>query len=119
MFLTILIVVNAYEQQIALVFFQCVAVLLLLDLRQCARRALIPFQFDYRRWFIQMQLSRDKANICKALAGRQFTHDSVILARIIERQIDGAAERILIVILQNRNFLMRPVDTFGYCVRVP
>lgn len=56
MFFRDLIIIDANQQQISLIILQRIAVVLLLDLSQCASRTLVPFQLDHYRRFIQMQL---------------------------------------------------------------
>lgn len=95
---------------------QSSGIVLLLDLSQSTSRALIPFQLDYCRRFIQMQLSGNETDISKTLACRQLTHDGVILARKVECKVNRTAERVLIIVLQNGNILVCTVNPFGDCI---
>lgn len=78
MLFCILVIVDTHKKKIARIVMQSGCIVLLLDLSQSASRALIPFQLDYRRRFIQMQLSGNETDISKPLACRQLTHDGVI-----------------------------------------
>ena len=95
------VVVDAYQQQVSLIVLQRIPIVLVLDLSQCAGCALVPFQFDHHSGLILMQPAGNKAHIRKAFACGQFTHQRVILPREIERQIDGAAQGVFVVVLQN------------------
>ena len=88
------VVIDTDQQQIAGIVLERTAVPLFLYLRQRTGCTLVPLEFDHDRRFVQVQLAWDKANISKAFSGRQFSHNRVILARIVKGQIDRTAERI-------------------------
>ena len=95
------VVVDAYQQQVSLIVLQRIPIVLVLDLSQCAGCALVPFQLDHHGGFVLMQPAGNKAHIRKTFACGQFTHQRVILPREIERQLDGAAQGVFVVVLQN------------------
>lgn len=94
------VIVDTHKKKIACIIVQSSGIVLLLDLSQSTSRALIPFQLDYCRRFIQMQLSGNETDISKSLACRQLTHDGVILARKVECKVNRTAERVLIIIAE-------------------
>ena len=103
MFLRLLIVANAYEEQVALVVVQGLAVIFVLDLLQGAFGTLVMLQFnDQGRDIRQI---RNQYQVCVTFARRQFLHQCVAGVGIEIGQTDGALEAMLIIVGQRVSHL--------------
>ena len=88
-------------------------VVLLLDLVNRAVGILVLLQLDHRRRLIHVHGTGDEENISKALAAGHFADNGVVFAGEVERQRDGTAQRVFIVVLQDGNLVVCMVDAFG------
>ena len=75
MFLRLLIVADAYEEQVALVVVQGLAVVFVLDLLQGTFRTFVMLQFDDQGRDIRQ--IRNQYQVCVTFARRQFLHQCV------------------------------------------
>ena len=103
MFLRLLVVADAYEEQVALVVVQGLAVVFVLDLLQGAFGTFVMLQFDDQGrdvWQV-----RNQHQVCVTFARRQFLHQCVAGVGIEIGQTDGALEAMLIIVGQRVSHL--------------
>ena len=84
-----------------MIVFQCLYILFFFYLRDRTAGSFVPFQFDDCCRFVCVQFSWDEADVSKAFSGWQFSDDGIVFSCKVEGKIDGSAQRVFVIILQD------------------